>query len=199
MNTHFAFDLDGTVTQEELLPRIASAVGLEREMQLLTQLTLSGAIEFEDSFRLRCAILNALPISVVQDAVRDAELNPSIEMFIRSNRERCSIVTGNLDVWIEPLVKRLGCSVFSSTSVVEGDKLVRVGDVMHKSRPLLELRKTRLKLVAIGDSVNDMPMFESADIGVAFGGVHAPAPALVGISDYVVFDGEALCRLLNTL
>jgi hypothetical protein len=42
-------------------------------------------------------------------------------------------------------------------------------------------------------------MFEAADVGVAFGGVHPPVVEVVEQSNYVVYGGEALCRLLNTL
>jgi len=70
---------------------------------------------------------------------------------------------------------------------------------MHKSQPIRELKSQFEKVVCIGESVNDIPMFEVADSGIAFGGVHDPVKELIEISDYVVFDGESLCRLLNTL
>lgn len=199
MNTYFAFDLDGTVTTQELLPIIASAVDLQNEMRLLTSLTLSGAIPFEDSFRLRCAILQSIPISEVQSIVADVPLNENIARFIRDNAERCAIVTGNLDVWIRPLIEQLGCQVFSSRAATEGDRLIRLDSVMHKSVPIRHLKTQVDRVVAIGESVNDVPMFEVADIGIAFGGVHDPSPSLIEISDYLTYDGAALCRLLNTL
>ncbi len=197
--THFAFDLDGTITSQELLPIIASELGLLQEMRLLTRLTLNGTIGFEESFRLRCAILQSIPISVVQNIVADTPLNADIVAFIAANVDRCSVVTGNLDVWVQPILDRLGCGYFSSSALAEGNRLVRVDRVLHKSKPIHELKLRADRVVAIGEGANDLPMFESADVGVAYGGVHPPAPSLVEISDYVAFEGGALCRLLSTL
>jgi HAD superfamily phosphoserine phosphatase-like hydrolase len=199
MSTAFSFDLDGTVTKQELLPVIATELGLQPEMRTLTELTLNGTISFEESFRLRCAILRSVPISVVQSLVADVPLDDAIISFMKANKDRCFVVTGNLDVWIEPLIRRIGCSAYSSTAIIKGDNLVGPGNVLHKNQPVRELKSRFSKVVAVGESVNDVPMFEVADVGIAFGGVHRPARPLLEISDYVVYDGAALCRLLNTL
>lgn len=199
MTTHFAFDLDGTITTQELLPLIASELDLLSEMRLLTRLTLDGTIGFEESFRLRCAILQSIPISDVQEIVAETPLNPDIVEFITANSDRCSVVTGNLDVWIRPILARLGCRHFCSTAMTEGNRLIHLDRVLHKSKPIHELKLESDRVIAIGEGANDLPMFEAADVGVAYGGVHSPAQSLIEISDYVVFEGGALCRLLNTL
>ena len=199
MTTAFAFDLDGTVTKQEVLPVIAIELGLQPEMRTLTELTMNGTISFEDSFRLRCAILRSIPISVVQGLVADVPLDEEIVSFIHENSSRCFVVTGNLDVWIEPLIRRIGCASFSSTAITDGDKLIGPGTVLQKNRSIRALNSRFSRIVAIGESVNDIPMFEAADIGVAFGGVHRPAKPLLDISDYVVHNGAGLCRLLGTL
>lgn len=186
MNTLFAFDLDGTVTCQELLPLIASQMGLLSEMQLLTRLTIDGTIDFEQSFRLRCAILQSMPISSVQEIVAEVPLNAEISRFIAENKDRCTIVTGNLDVWIRPILERLGCRYYSSTCFVEGDRLQRLDRVLHKSKAVHALKRRGSCVIAIGDGANDVPMFEAADVGIAYGGVHSPAPALADISDYLV-------------
>lgn len=198
-NTCFAFDLDGTVTAEEILPVIAVQLGLEREMRTLTDLTLSGAINFRDSFVLRCALLRAVPVSVVQEVVAEIELAEDIVAFIRSRLDQCALVTGNLDAWILPISQRLGCRVFSSRARRDGDQLLSVAHVLTKSEAISGLRTDFERIVAVGDSVNDVPMFACADIRVAFGGVHEPAAELVRLSDYVTYRQDALCRLLTTL
>jgi HAD superfamily phosphoserine phosphatase-like hydrolase len=198
-STCFCFDLDGTVTQEELLPLIASEVGLEEEMQLLTRLTMDGMIPFEDSFRLRFALLKSASAERIRQIVAEVRIDPDIEHFIRENRERCFIVTGNLDLWIAPLTERLGCGFHTSTSRIASDGQIELIDVMRKNIPVLTLKERFDKVVAIGDGYNDVPMFDVADIGVAFNGVH-PSPAdLVSVADYVALNGKGLCRLLNTL
>ena len=55
------------------------------------------------------------------------------------------------------------------------------------------------RVAAIGDGYNDVPMFDAADVGIAFNGVHPSPDALVSAADYVALNGRGLCRLLDTL
>jgi len=71
--------------------------------------------------------------------------------------------------------------------------------VLHKGDVVHEIRKNVDRVVAIGEGMNDISMFEAADIGVAYAGVHNPMPDLISVSDYVVTNGRGLCRLLGTL
>lgn len=198
--TAFAFDLDGTITRAELLPMIASELGLEPEMRLLTELTMAGMIPFEDSFRLRFAILRTAGLERIRSVVAEVEFDPDIEEFIRQNRDRCFVVTGNLDLWVQPLQERLGCRFFTSTAMTDANgHITGLDTVMRKNVAALELKEHFNRLVAIGDGFNDVPMFDVADIGVAFYGIHSAPDALVSVSNYVALDGKSLCRLLNTL
>jgi hydroxymethylpyrimidine pyrophosphatase-like HAD family hydrolase len=52
-------------------------------------------------------------------------------------------------------------------------------------------------VIAIGEGFNDIPMFEAADIKIAFGGVHNPVAEIVELADYVVYGENSLCRLLK--
>lgn len=200
MTARFCFDLDGTVTRQEILPAIASEVGLSEEIALLTSLTMRGLVPFESSFRLRCRILREVPVSRVREIVADIPLDPDVERFIHDNRERCAIVTGNLDVWVSGLLDRLGCASFTSRSGVEGDRLAGEATMVRKNDAVMAFRESGGgPVVAVGDGFNDIPMLETADIGIAFGGVHSPVAELVERANYVVYGGSALCRLLNTL
>ena len=42
----FVFDLDSTITAEEILPKVAKTIGKEKEMSLITEETMKGAIPF---------------------------------------------------------------------------------------------------------------------------------------------------------
>ena len=196
--TVFAFDLDGTVTASEILPVLARELDLVEELELLTSLTLSGAIPFAASFKLRFHILKSLPLPVVRDIVASVPLDPDIEAFIHERRAQCRIVTGNLDVWIEPVVRRLGCEAYCSRSAVRGDQLV-IAEILDKGLAVRDLKQRHGRVVAVGESANDIPMFERADVGVAYGGVHAPVPDILRLADHVAHDGKELCRLLREL
>ena len=195
---HFIFDLDGTVTQAEILPRIAANLGLQEEIGLLTRLTLAGAIDFEQSLRLRFAILRQIPLPEIQAIVAATPLDPDIVAFIAANKKHCSVATGNLDAWIEPLRERIPCAFFSSSSHLNNGVL-ELKAVLDKGETVRQLKKSSHKCVVVGESYNDLAMFEEADISIAFGGVHQPVPALLEWSDYFVPGAKELCALLRLL
>ena len=191
--------MDGTVTKVETLPLLAEELDLAEEMKLLTDLTLSGKIPFAKSFRMRYLILRNIPLQRIQEIMDGVELDEEIAAFIRANKKNCAVVTGNLDCWIEPVVAKLGCKCFSSTSELDEKNIPVLKKILDKGTAIRELKKGGDKVIAIGESFNDVPMFEEANTSVAYGGVHKPVSAAISVSDYVVFDGGALCRLLKML
>ena len=195
----FAFDLDGTVTKVETLPLLAAELGLAEEMKILTDLTLNGKIPFEKSFRMRYLILRNIPLKRIQEIMDSVELDEEIATFIREHKDACAIVTGNLDCWIEPIITKLGCANFSSTSELDEKKMPVLKKILDKGSAIRELKKSSDTAIAVGESFNDVPMFEEANISIAYGGVHKPVSTAISVSDYVVFDGGALCRLLKML
>ena len=197
--TKFVFDLDGTITTVETLPLLAAELGLADEMKLLTDLTLSGQIPFDKSFKLRYLILRNVPLKKIQAVMSSVALDGQIVDFINANKKNCAVVTGNLDCWIAPIIAKLGCESFSSTSEPDEKNSPVLKKILDKGSAIRALKKTSDKVIAVGESFNDVPMFEEANISVAYGGVHKPVSAAISVSDYVVFDGGALCRLLKML
>jgi len=191
------FDLDGTVTREEILPLISKKIGIFEEINLLTQITLKGLIPFQNSFKLRVKLLETIPISQVCDIVKATQLDPHIQAFIHDHKEDCYIITGNLDVWIRELIEeKLGCNFFSSKAKYDGDKLLGLDTILDKKDAVKSLRNQYEEIIVVGDSMNDCSMFEHADCKIAFGGVHNPVDSLIQLSDYVIFDGKGLVNLI---
>lgn len=199
MNTAFCFDLDGTLTSTEILPCIASELGVAEEIATLTRVTMSGLISFEESMRLRSLILGQVPLDRVHAIVEAIPVDPFVFDFIAMNCEDCFIVTGNLDLWISPLVAKFGCRSFSSLAS-ENDGKVRIDHVLDKGTAVGEVRSLGYdRIVAVGDGANDVPMLRRAETAIAFGGVHSPMPSAVKESNFVIHDGKTLCKLLTAL
>ena len=53
----FLFDLDSTVTKQEILPTISKELGIYEKMTELTESTMSGEIPFKQSFLQRVELL----------------------------------------------------------------------------------------------------------------------------------------------
>jgi phosphoserine phosphatase len=192
----FLFDLDGTITRQEILPEIARAVGMQDEIAALTRRTMAGELPFESSLRRRVEILSQVPVSEVRRIVAGVEIDPHIADFLAEHRDRCTIVTGNLDVWIADLVATLGVDCRSSTALVLGDRLIGLTSVLDK---VVVAGDYDGAICVVGDGYNDLGLMAAADYGVAYGGVHAPAPGLYDVASHAIFDPERLCELLSAL
>lgn len=196
MKPLFVFDLDSTITREELLPRIARNAGLEEEMARLTERAMAGSEPFSLDFPKRVALLRQIPLSQARRSVKSAPLHERIADFIRRHGQRCMIVTGNLDAWIEPLIAELGMQerCLCSRARVCGDALLGVDEVLDKESVCRSLPRPFL---AVGDGSNDAGMLRAAELGVAFGGARAPSRELIAAADAVVCDEDALIDLLE--
>ena len=195
----FCFDLDGTITSREILPVLARELGCYEEMMTLTHATVRGVIPFERSFRLRCDMLSGIPISRVQAIIAGVPLFARVAGFLKAHSDQCYVVTGNLDVWVQALVAQLGVRCFSSVAATDRDRLMGIESIVDKGEVVKSLRGRHDRIVAVGDGMGDAAMFESADVRVAFGGVHDPLETLVQLSDMICFSETALCQTLDTL
>lgn len=196
MKYNYAFDLDGTITKKEILPIIAKEVGIGQEMAILTKRTMDGEIPFDQSFTHRVNMLKSIPISKVQNIVDSVPLNEHLVRFIKDHRDRCYIVTGNLDVWIKLLIDKIEAKCLSSEANYLEDNLLGVKNILRKKDIH---KKVKGPIVAIGEGHNDVEMIEDAAIGIAYGGVHSPAPSVLEVADYAIYGAKELCRFLKQL
>lgn len=194
----FLFDLDSTVTDEEILPTIARKAGICEKMGFLTEQAMKGELPFKQSFLQRVELLKSIPVSRVSDMVNDIRLNEPLRDFLCKYRSRCYIVTGNLDVWIEKLVKRLGMesNTFCSRAVVKNDYIEDVLSITDKNAVVSQMV---LPYVAVGDGNNDAEMIENAEIGIGYGGVRGIAPAVLECASHAIYDKNKLVDFLERL
>jgi HAD superfamily phosphoserine phosphatase-like hydrolase len=199
MKKIYCFDLDGTITSQELLPLMAAELDLYEEISALTQATINGLIPFEQSFKLRCKLLSDVPIKKVQEVADKVKLNKSIVQFIRENKDNSYVITGNIYEWIQPIIDKLGCKIFCSEGKFKNGRLSGLEKILDKGKVIKELRGGGKSIISVGDGMGDVLMFQESDLSIAYGGVHEPIETLMKVSNYLVYDEDSLCRLLNTL
>lgn len=194
----FLFDLDSTITRQEILPTISKETGVYERMCALTESTMCGEIPFKQSFLQRVELLKDIPVSRIDSIVNEIELNEPLVEFIKKNSERCHIVTGNLDIWIDSLVKKIGMEkqVFSSKALTKDDRLQDVFSVVDKNAVISQMV---LPFVAVGDGNNDAEMIEAAEIGIGYGGVREIAPAVLECASHAIYSEDKLVDFLERL
>lgn len=200
MKTAYCFDLDGTLTKDEILPLIAINTDVYEEIQALTQATIKGVINFESSLKLRCKLLSDVKLNDVHEILKTVRLYENLINFISENKENCFVVTGNLDKWVAPLLQQIGCKSYSSKITINNQGyLEKIDYILNKGMAITEIKNKYDRVIAIGDGMGDVEMFEKADIGIAFGGTHSPVRSLIEVSDFIIYEEKTLCQLLNTL
>ena len=194
----FLFDLDSTITRKEILPTIAEKVNRQKEMRNLTEATMRGEIPFKSSFLKRVDILSVMNVSETRAMITEIPLNENIAQFIRENHERCYVVTGNLDVWIKDLMKKIEVEghVYCSRANVKDDRITQVVSVIDKE---LTAKQFVQPLIVVGDGDNDSGMAQVADISVGFGEIRDIAPSLIQNIDYAFYDDKRCAEFLRTL
>ena len=194
----FVFDLDSTITAEEILPKVAKTIGKEKEMSLITEETMKGAIPFKESFMRRVSLLSELSLNDISDIIYNTKLNEKIADFIRKHKDRCYIVTGNLDIFVISLMKRLDMSdrFFSSKGYLEDNGDIKLISVVDKQKVADQFVN---KIVAIGDGSNDAEIIDMAEIGIGFGGVRKIADSVLETCDFACYNEDVLVNFLEKL
>lgn len=192
------FDLDSTITRQEILPTIAREAGVYEQMSALTESSMRGEVPFKQSFLQRVELLKNIPVSQVQDIVAHIELNERLVEFMDKHKNRSYIVTGNLDVWIDGLIDKLGMgkNVFCSRALTDGDYVQDVFNIVDKDAVI---RQMVLPFVAVGDGNNDAEMIEAAEVGIGYGGVRPVAPSVLECATHVAYQEDRLVDFLNKL
>lgn len=197
-NLVFLFDLDSTITRQEILPTVSKTFGAYKEMEMLTEKTMNGELPFKQSFLQRVELLKDIPVEEINSLIGNIELNEELVSFINEYNNRCYVVTGNLDVWIKKLIDRIGITdnLFCSKAITLDGYVDKVLSVLDKHSVVNQIV---LPFVAVGDGNNDAEMIDAAEIGIGFGGVREIAPSVLECCTHAVYDEKSLVRLLRKL
>lgn len=159
-------DLDGTAVATPLFLMVASAVDLVEEIEVLSQATQSGQLPFARSLRLRCRILEDVPVSEASRRLGVATVDRHVAQVIEAKRDRVHLITELPDAWLSGLAERLGCDIVSSTADVRDDRLIAVPEVIDKVAAVERLKERYDTVVAVGSGVDDLGMLQAADVRV---------------------------------
>jgi phosphoserine phosphatase len=192
----FFFDLDGTLINAELLPEIGKALGIYEEILDLTNKTIAGEIPFHQSFRTRVKLLSRASPDLVAKIILEQPVNETLLSWIKSHKKICSIVTGNLDLWVKPWAEYHGIELHSSKGI-QAETGIEIIEIINKAKVLNGFND--YFRIFIGDGANDMEAMRIANVAIACSITHAASESLYEVADFIISDQNKLCQILSQL
>ena len=177
----FAFDMDSTLIQGEVIDELAKMAGVGDKVACITESAMRGEIEFQESFRRRVGLLKGLPEARVHELTEKIPLAEGAERLISTLKTlgyKTAILSGGFTFFARHLQQRFGIDYIYANELevadgmVTGDVTGQIVDGARKAALLKEItQQERIALeqvVAIGDGANDLPMLNLAGMGIAF-------------------------------
>jgi phosphoserine phosphatase len=177
----FAFDMDSTLIEGEVIDELAKLAGVADEVVKVTEAAMRGEIEFQESFRRRVALLRGLEEIRVRELLDTIPLVEGAEQLIGTLKTlgyKTAILSGGFNFFAQHLQRRLGIDyVFANDldivdGVVSGEVRTPIVDGARKAELLREIARLENisldQVVAVGDGANDLPMLGIAGMGIAF-------------------------------
>jgi len=177
----FAFDMDSTLIEGEVIDELAKLAGVADEVVKVTESAMRGEIEFQESFRRRVALLRGLKETRVRELLDTIPLVEGAEQLIGTLKMlgyKTAILSGGFNFFAKHLQRRLGIDyVFANDldivdGVVSGEVRTPIVDGARKAELLRQIAGEENisldQVVAVGDGANDLPMLGIAGMGIAF-------------------------------
>jgi phosphoserine phosphatase len=177
----FAFDMDSTLIEGEVIDELAKLAGVAGEVVKITESAMRGEMEFQESFRRRVALLRGLPEIRVRELLTTIPLVEGAEQLIGTLKMlgyKTAILSGGFNFFARHLQTRLGIDyVFANDldivdGAVSGEVRTPIVDGARKAELLRQIAQQENisldQVVAVGDGANDLPMLGIAGMGIAF-------------------------------
>ena len=174
-------DMDSTAIQIECIDEIAKLAGVGELVSAITESSMRGELDFEQSLRRRVGTLKGAPESILQQVREHLPLMPGLVETIQTLQKygwKTAIASGGFTYFADYLKTLLQLDFAASnqfdiedgklTGLVKGD----VVDAQYKAKTLQHLLEKygidSQYSIAIGDGANDLAMMNVAGLGVAF-------------------------------
>lgn len=181
MRRLICFDMDSTLIETEVIDELAVRAGVGDEVKAITEAAMRGEIDFNESFRQRCALLKGLDVSVMKEIAENLPITEGVDRLMRILKKvgfKIAILSGGFTYFGNYLKQKYNIDYVyaNDLEVVDGKLTGRyIGDIVDGKRKAellrliaqvenVDIRQT----VAVGDGANDLPMISIAGLGIAF-------------------------------
>ena len=174
-------DVDGTLVRQEGIDLLAQEAGVGEKVAEITAQAMKGELDFSASLEARVALLKGLETSIFPKILEQMEVTPGAESLITELHQRgykVGLVSGGFHEVIDPIARSLGIDLVLANRLEASDGRLTgkvLGEIItpeRKKESLLTWAKEnhvpQSQTIAMGDGANDLPMIETAGIGIAF-------------------------------
>lgn len=174
-------DVDGTLIRQEGIDLLAQEAGVGEKVAEITAQAMNGELDFAASLQARVALLKGLEASIFPKIIEQMDVTPGAKTLITELHQRgykVGLVSGGFHEVIDPIAWSLGIDLVRvnrlevSDGRLTGEVLGEIVTPEMKKESLLtwarENHIPRSQTIAMGDGANDLPMIETAGIGIAF-------------------------------
>ena len=177
----FAFDMDSTLIQGEVIDELAKMAGVGDQVARITEAAMRGELQFDESFTRRVGLLKGLPSERVFALLDSIPLADGAERLIRTLKllgYKTAILSGGFTFFARSLQERLGIDYVYANElemidgVVTGRVTPPIVNGERKAALLEQIAENENisleQVVAVGDGANDIPMLNLAGMGIAY-------------------------------
>ncbi|HEM6089983.1 phosphoserine phosphatase SerB [Streptococcus suis] len=174
-------DVDSTLILEEGIDLLGEEAGVGEQVAAITERAMRGELDFEEALRERVSLLKGLPISVFDKIMEKIHFTPGAVELVKELKARgykVAVVSGGFHETVDRLAAELELDYVRANRLeVVDEKLTGqvLGEIVTKETKKacleawaaengLDLSQT----IAMGDGANDLPMIQTAGMGVAF-------------------------------
>ena len=178
----FLSDMDSTLIGQECIDELAELAGVGAQVAAITARAMAGEIEFEGALTERVALLAGLPESTLAE-VWATRITPTpgaktLLATLRAQGVESVVVSGGFTFFTERVARDLGFDGHRANQleIVDGKLTGRVLPPLlgKEAKKMLLLERCQgigigpNETLALGDGANDLPMLETAGLGVAY-------------------------------
>lgn len=174
-------DMDSTAIQIECIDEIAKLAGTGEMVAEVTERAMRGELDFTASLKQRVATLKGANASILRQVRDELPLMPgltSLVLKLESLGWKVAIASGGFTFFAEYLRDKLHLHAVVANELeicdgkLTGEVIGQIVDAQFKAETLKRLADKYeipvVQTVAIGDGANDLPMIQSAGLGIAF-------------------------------
>jgi len=177
----FFADMDATMVNEETLDELAGYAGLKDKISAITARSMAGELDFTQAINERVGLLAGLSENALMHTHAKTTFCPGARTLLKTLKNHgiyCVLVSGGFTYFTAKVAEELGFdehhgnTLMLENGALTGKVSLPILDKNFKQKCLMETAERMgialSETVAIGDGANDLPMLQTAGLGMGW-------------------------------